>query len=183
MAPAKNNKTAPRARLAHKLARYVRANPIHLQSRLSSQNPSTTHLSIFLFIQLSAVPPKEDLEITLTTGIQLMMNPNCIKEKILNPNLPPADHQSNLAASSFFSQVLTEEEELLYLNPSPQATCWSLDHTLSTVFLLKESTQPTLLPPQPEFHWKVSLPTLMMPGSRDKEPGLNLNWRTLQKPD
>ncbi len=45
MAPSKNTKTAPRARLAHKLARYVRANPIHLQSRLSAQNPSTTHLS------------------------------------------------------------------------------------------------------------------------------------------
>ena len=45
MAQTKNNKTAPRARLAHKLARYVRANPIHLQSGASSQNPSITHLS------------------------------------------------------------------------------------------------------------------------------------------
>ena len=45
MAPAKNNKTAPRARLAHKLAKYVRANPIHLQGRLGSQNPSISHLS------------------------------------------------------------------------------------------------------------------------------------------
>ena len=45
MAPSKNTKTAPRARLAHKLARYVRANPINLQSRLASQNPSTSHLS------------------------------------------------------------------------------------------------------------------------------------------
>ena len=49
MAQSKNNKTAPRAKLAHKLARYVRANPIHLQSRLGSQNPSITHLSIFKF--------------------------------------------------------------------------------------------------------------------------------------
>ncbi len=45
MAPSKNTKTAPRARLAHKLARYVRANPINLQSRLAAQNPSTSHLS------------------------------------------------------------------------------------------------------------------------------------------
>lgn len=45
MAQGKNIKTAPRARLAHKLAKYVRANPIHIQSRLSTQNPSTTHLS------------------------------------------------------------------------------------------------------------------------------------------
>lgn len=29
----------------------------------------------------------------------------------------------------------------------------------------------------------VSLPTSMMPGSRDNHHGLNLNWRTLQKPD
>jgi hypothetical protein len=46
MAPSKNTKTAPRARLAHKLARYVRANPVHLPSRLSSENPSVSHLSI-----------------------------------------------------------------------------------------------------------------------------------------
>lgn len=45
MAQSKNTKTAPRARVAHKLARYVRANPIHVPSRLSPQNPSTTHLS------------------------------------------------------------------------------------------------------------------------------------------
>ncbi len=46
MAPSKNTKTAPRARLAHKLARYVRANPTNLQTKLSAQNPSITHLSI-----------------------------------------------------------------------------------------------------------------------------------------
>jgi len=38
-------KTVPRARIAHKLAKYVRASPIHLQSRLGAQNPSTSHLS------------------------------------------------------------------------------------------------------------------------------------------
>ena len=41
-----NNKTAPRARLAHKLAKYIRAAPVHLPSRLSSQSPSVSHLSI-----------------------------------------------------------------------------------------------------------------------------------------
>jgi len=45
MTQAKNNKTAPRARLAHKLAKYVRANPIHVQSRSSVQSPSVSHLS------------------------------------------------------------------------------------------------------------------------------------------
>jgi hypothetical protein len=50
MAPSKTTKTAPRARLAHKLARYVRANPVNLQSKLSSQNPSISHLSkIFIY--------------------------------------------------------------------------------------------------------------------------------------
>ncbi len=43
-----NTKTAPRARLAHKLAKYIRANSVHIQSRLSTQNPSTTHLSNYL---------------------------------------------------------------------------------------------------------------------------------------
>lgn len=40
------SKTVPRARLAHKLAKYIRATPIHVQSRLSTQNPSVTHLCI-----------------------------------------------------------------------------------------------------------------------------------------
>lgn len=45
MAQSKNNK-APRARIAHKLARYVRANPINLQGRLGPTNPSITHLRL-----------------------------------------------------------------------------------------------------------------------------------------
>ena len=53
----------------------------------------------------------------------------------------------------------------------------------STVFHWKESTQPTSLPPQPRSHWTESTPTSMMPGSKDKKPGLDLNWKTPQKPD
>ncbi len=61
MAPSKNTKTAPRARIAHKLARYVRANPINLQSRLSAQNPSVTHLSkSYLIIKISEDQFKKD---------------------------------------------------------------------------------------------------------------------------
>ena len=45
MASSKNNK-APRARIAHKLARYVRANPINLDSKINAQNPSITHLNL-----------------------------------------------------------------------------------------------------------------------------------------
>ncbi len=54
-------KTAPRARLAHKLAKYVRANPIHLQSRLASQNPSIAHLSIDFFYQSLRWSSKEKI--------------------------------------------------------------------------------------------------------------------------
>lgn len=61
MAQTKNNKTAPRAKLAHKLARYVRANPIHLQGRLSSQNPSITHLSTLSFYSGLGGAPKRRL--------------------------------------------------------------------------------------------------------------------------
>lgn len=62
MAQTKNNKTAPRARLAHKLAKYVRANPIHLKSRLSQQNPSTTHLSNFMFYRSSRWCSKKKIQ-------------------------------------------------------------------------------------------------------------------------
>lgn len=48
MAPSAT-KTAPRARLAHKLAKYIRATPIHFQSKLATQNPSVAHLGTFLF--------------------------------------------------------------------------------------------------------------------------------------
>lgn len=50
MVEAKNKKTAPRSRIAHKLAKYVRANPVHHPSTLSPQYPSVTHLSNSLFI-------------------------------------------------------------------------------------------------------------------------------------
>lgn len=46
MAPSKNNKTAPRASVAHKLAKYVRSNPVHLQSKPSTQKPSLSHLTL-----------------------------------------------------------------------------------------------------------------------------------------
>jgi len=39
----------PRARIAHKLARYVRANPVHHQVATSASRPSVTHLSICCF--------------------------------------------------------------------------------------------------------------------------------------
>jgi len=129
------------------------------------------------------VPPKRDWEIALTLGTQPMTKASCTKEKILNPNPPPEEHLSNQEMLSFFCQEPTKEEELSYLKPSPQATCWSPAHTPSTESHSRESTQPTSLPPPPKSHWTVSPPTLMMPGSRDQEPSPNPNWKTPQKPD
>jgi large subunit ribosomal protein L6e len=61
MAPSKNNKTPPRARLAHKLAKYLRATPIHLPTSLSSQNPSLNHLSNLLSYSALGGAPKSRL--------------------------------------------------------------------------------------------------------------------------
>ena len=38
--------TQARTRIAHKLAKYVRANPVHIKDKLSSTSPSVTHLCI-----------------------------------------------------------------------------------------------------------------------------------------
>jgi hypothetical protein len=43
----KSKKTVqPRAKIAHKLARYVRANPINIQPGISISRPSITHLTL-----------------------------------------------------------------------------------------------------------------------------------------
>ena len=39
-----------RTRIAHKLAKYVRANAVHVNTKLSSQAPSVSHLSKDSFI-------------------------------------------------------------------------------------------------------------------------------------
>ena len=38
-----------RAKIAHKLARYVRATPVHLHAGSCPAQPSVVHLSTFLF--------------------------------------------------------------------------------------------------------------------------------------
>lgn len=57
----KTKKTVqPRARIAHKLARYVRANPVHHQPGSSAQRPSVTHLSIeWVDIALGGAPQRK----------------------------------------------------------------------------------------------------------------------------
>jgi hypothetical protein len=68
----------------------------------------------------------------LTLAIQLMINPNSTKESPMLQSPPPAENPSNPETLSSFSQEDTEEEELLFSNPSLQETFWSLAHTLST---------------------------------------------------
>ena len=41
-------KTPARARIAHKLARYVRANKVHLSEKFDAASPSISHLSNLL---------------------------------------------------------------------------------------------------------------------------------------
>ena len=42
--------TQARARVAHKLAKYVRANPVHITSKLSPSAPSVSHLCILSYL-------------------------------------------------------------------------------------------------------------------------------------
>lgn len=50
-----------RAKIAHKLARYVRATPVHLtQGTSSASQPSVTHLSIiYIYLSLRWSPQKK----------------------------------------------------------------------------------------------------------------------------
>lgn len=43
--------TQARTRVAHKLAKYVRANPIHHKSKLAVSRPSNSHLCTYRLIQ------------------------------------------------------------------------------------------------------------------------------------
>jgi len=81
-------KTTARARIAHKLAKYVRATPIQYASLRGANAPSTSHLSKFQLKQLWEEPQKEDSEIKIVPGIQLT-----IKEKDLSENQMPQDPQ------------------------------------------------------------------------------------------
>lgn len=55
---------------------------------------------------------EEDLEIIKIPGIQQMIKLNYIKEKEINPDHPPVDHQFNPVMLLSSSQEDTEEEEL-----------------------------------------------------------------------
>ena len=111
MVEAKNKTSAARARIAHKLAKYVRANPINLTGISGPNQPSASHLSICLSKQPSEEPPKEDSETARKLGTPPMMRKFTTKELPKNLNPTKAGNPSSPAPSSFYSPVSTEEEE------------------------------------------------------------------------
>lgn len=68
MVESKAKATTSRARIAHKLARYYRATPVHLTGLSGDANPSTAHLSTSPITQLSAEPPSADSETVRRPG-------------------------------------------------------------------------------------------------------------------
>ena len=101
MVESKNKTTAARARIAHKLARYIRATPINLQGTTGHNQPSTSHLSITFSIQLSEEPPNVDSETKLTPGIPLMMRGLSTREPPKSQRQSREESPSLPAALSF----------------------------------------------------------------------------------
>lgn len=167
MVESKAKTGAVRARLAHKLAKYVRATPIHLTGARGGAFPSTSHLSIPLFIQPSEEPPREDLEIRIIPGTLLMMSTPTSLEKAIHPNHQLEENPSHLDQSSFSSPAKTEEEELLFLRDSNLEIFWLLDPTQSTESPSAELTPPTSLPLPPKFPLMESTSLLMINSSKE----------------
>lgn len=167
MVESKAKTGAVRARLAHKLAKYVRATPIHLTGARGGAFPSTSHVSIPLFIQPSEEPPREDLEIRIIPGTLLMMSTPTSLEKAIHPNHQLEENPSHLDQSSFSSPAKTEEEELLFLRDSNLEIFWSLDPTQSTESPSAELTPLTSLPLPPKFPLMELTSLLMINSSKE----------------
>lgn len=167
MVESKAKTGAVRARLAHKLAKYVRATPIHLSGARGSAFPSTSHVSIPLFIQHSEEPPREDLEIRIIPGTLLTMNVPTSLEKAIHPSQQLEENPSHPDQSSFSSPAKTEEEELLFSRNSNLEIFWLPDPTQSTESPSAESTPPTFSPLQPKFPLMESTSLLMINSSRE----------------
>lgn len=99
MVETKTKTAAARAKIAHKLARYYRATPIHLTGIQGQSQPSTSHLSIPIFTQPSAEPPREDSETETTLGTQLMTKRLVSREPETNPDPLQAENPSSLDQS------------------------------------------------------------------------------------
>jgi hypothetical protein len=167
MVESKAKTGAVRARLAHKLAKYVRATPIHLTGVRGGAFPSTSHLSIPILIQHSEEPQRGDLEIKIIPGTQLTMNALTSLETPISPKQQLEENPSHLDQSLFSSPAKTEEEELLFSRNSNLEIFWLPDPTQLMESLLVESTQPTFLPLQPKSPL-MELTSLLMINSSKK---------------
>ena len=92
----KNKTTVTRAKIAHKLAKYYRATPVHLTGVTGNANPSTSHLSTSPFTQPSEEPPREDSETKPTLGTPLMTREPTSRELAVLPNPLKAENPLSL---------------------------------------------------------------------------------------
>lgn len=122
MVETKTKTAAARAKIAHKLARYYRATPIHLTGTRGDNQPSTSHLSIIAFTQPSVELPAEDSETELTLGTQPMTKRLISREPETSPDPQPAEVPSSLDQLSSYFPASAEEEESLSSKPSPPET-------------------------------------------------------------
>ena len=122
MVESKTKTNAARAKIAHKLAKYYRATPIHLLGTSGDSQPSISHLSIILFTQVTEELPNVDSEIKITVGTPLMPKSPISREQLKRPKHPRPENQSLPEPLSFCFPASTEEEELLSLKPSHPET-------------------------------------------------------------
>ncbi len=90
MVESKAKVAVTKAKIAHKLARYFRATPVHLTGVNGASAPSTAHLSTNSFTQLSAVPPSADSEIVRRPGTLLTTRSPSSSVPPRSPAPPPA---------------------------------------------------------------------------------------------
>ena len=169
--------TQARARIAHKLAKYVRANPVHIKGKLSSSSPSVSHLCTPSLIQHMEELQKENLEIIRTHGIQLTMRRSISKEKEISPIslLEENQFKQEMLSSSLPENI--EEEESLSWRIWNQEIFLFLVLMPSMVSLSKESIQHMLWILQQKFLSTELMPTSTILSSKDKEDLLKMNWK------
>lgn len=122
MVESKAKATTSRAKIAHKLARYFRATPVHLSGLSGASDPSVSHLSNAHIIQLLEVLLREDSETAPRLGIPPMTRRTTSKEPMFSLKPQQEEPQLRLDLLLFCSPAPTEEEELLSLRDSPQET-------------------------------------------------------------
>jgi hypothetical protein len=111
MVESKAKATTARARIAHKLARYYRATPVHLAGVTGQSNPSTSHLSTPSSTQPSAAPPSADSETKTIPGTPPTTRDPSSRERASSLAPPLVAHRCSLAQWSFCSPVPTGDAE------------------------------------------------------------------------